>query len=191
MQKRMNDMQWSGKSNLPQITSVKQPKYYLTVINTEEQYEEDIYFVNNSDAVLPLVIADWLTDDDYQAINKLAFRPKTKHETEQENITSLAEAMNIKPELVYQQVQPYQGVKIATQHIIYSSDGLNQCRISVFANTSINVDDSVDSHAAATNAIANEVWKFSVVESGLFTGGALLWKDDSVPKSIIAMQVVV
>lgn len=187
MQKRIHEVEWSGKSNLPQITSVKEPKYYLTVIDAKEQYEEEVYFVNNSDAVLPLVIADWCTDEQYHAIYKRVINQeanqKINHETDQKAdqkadqkvISSLAKTMDINPEFIYQNVRPYQGVKIATQHMMYSSDGLNQCRISVFANTDI----------------VNKFWKFSVVESGLFTGGVLLWKDDSVPKSIIARQFAV
>ena len=189
MQKRINDVQWSGVSNLPQTTSIKEPKYYLSVIDAEEKYEEDIYFVNNSEEVLPLVIADWLTDDAYQAMNKLAaINHKNEYATAQESIVTLAEAMGVNPKLVYQNVLPYQGVRVATQHMMYSSDGLNQCRISVFANSSDG--DSAAAHDDH-NGATNQVWKFNVVQSGLFTGDVLLWKDDTVPKSMIAMQVTV
>lgn len=152
-QKRINGFEWVGKSRLPGISSDKAAKYYLTAIQTDDAYQEDIYFVNNSDKTLSCVVSGWLNQAEYKAI-KAGHIPSS-----------------VSPSWIYQNVEPYQGVKIASQDIIYDSDGMRQFQVSVF----------IDS---------DKVWKTAEVVNGTMGRDCvLLWEGNDFEESkIIALN---
>lgn len=148
-QKRLEGLVWEGKSRLPGIKSPKGAQYYLTAIATDDAYEEDVYFVNNTADVLPCIVSEWLEKEDYQSIKDGAI------------------PSNVGPSWIYDNIEPYQAVKIASQDIIYDSDGLRQFRVSIFIK-------------------ANSVWKIAETVNGTIGRDCvLLWEGDLIPEDNI------
>lgn len=148
-QKRLEGLIWEGKSRLPGIKSPKAAQYYLTAIATDDAYEQDVYFVNNTANVLPCIVSEWLEQEDYQSIKDGAI------------------PSNVGPSWIYDNIEPYQAVKIASQDIIYDSDGLRQFRVSVFIK-------------------ANSVWKTAETVNGTIGRDCvLLWEGDLIPEDNI------
>lgn len=144
-QKRLEGFIWVGKSRLPGIKSPKAAQYYLTAIATDDAYEQDVYFVNNTDNVLPRIVSEWLEKEDYQSI-KDGVIPS-----------------NVSPSWIYDDIKPYQAVKIASQDIVYDSDGIRQFRISIFIKP-------------------NNVWKTAEVVNGTIGRDCvLLWEGELIP----------
>lgn len=148
-QKRLEGFIWEGKSRLPGIKSPKAAQYYLTAIATDDAYEQDIYFVNNTDNVLPCIVSEWLEKEGYQSI-KGGVIPSS-----------------VGPGWIYDNIEPNQAVKIASQDIIYDSDGLRQFQLSIFIE-------------------ADSVWETAEVVNGTIAKDCvLLWEGDSIPEDRI------
>ncbi len=113
--KRIDDMHWSGGSKLPKPiqdnVEIKQkiPLFYLHNESIND-YEDDIYFVNNSDETLSFVAS-------YELI---------KRDSKNHEIVIAVEPSERDKAFTYTDVLPNQGVRIDRQHIIYDSDYLNQ-----------------------------------------------------------------
>ncbi|MBE0444665.1 MAG: hypothetical protein ACTH8Z_02135 [Psychrobacter sp.] len=113
--KRIDDIHWSGGSKLPKSIQDKgqtKPKVPLFYLHNESinDYEEDIYFVNNSDETLSFVAP-------YELM---------KREPDCPEVIVAVEPSERDKAFTYTDVLPKQGVKIDRQHIIYDSDYLNQ-----------------------------------------------------------------
>lgn len=113
--KRIDDIQWSGGSTLSKLvqddlqTKQKTPLFYLYNESIND-YEDDIYFVNNSDEILSFVAPYELMKRDVDCPEMVvAVNPSERDKA-----------------FTYTDVLPNQGVKIDRQHIIYDSDYLNQ-----------------------------------------------------------------
>ena len=113
--KRIDDMHWSGVSTLSKLiqddlqTQQKTPLFYLHN-ESINNYEDDIYFVNNSDETLSFVAP-------YELMTRDPEKPK---------IVIAVKASERDKAFTYTDVLPKQGVRIDRQHIIYDSDYLNQ-----------------------------------------------------------------
>lgn len=113
--KRIDDMHWSDISKVSKSiqdnvqSKQKIPLFYLHNESIND-YEDDIYFVNNSDETLSFVAPYELMkrDSDYSEV-VIAVEPSERDKA-----------------LTYTDVLPKQGVRIDRQHIIYDSDYLNQ-----------------------------------------------------------------
>ena len=113
--KRINDMHWSDISEVSKSiqdnvqSKQKIPLFYLHN-ESINNYEEDIYFVNNSDETLSFVAP-------YELI---------KRDSDNPEMVIAVEPSERDEAFTYINVLPKQGVKIDRQHIIYDSDYLNQ-----------------------------------------------------------------
>lgn len=114
-QKRIDNLNWSGVSGLSELiqndlqTKQKTPLFYLHN-ESINNYEDDIYFVNNSDETLSFVAP-------YELM---------KRDSDCSEVVVAAEPSERDISLTYTDVLPKQGVRIDRQHIIYDSDYLNQ-----------------------------------------------------------------
>lgn len=113
--KRIDDMHWSGGAKLLKSIQDKgqtKPKIPLFYLHNEaiNDYEEDIYFVNNSDETLSFVAP-------YELM---------KRDSENPEVVIAVELSERLKAFTYTDVLPNQGVKIDRQHIIYDGDYLNQ-----------------------------------------------------------------
>ena len=114
-QKRIDNLNWSGVSGLSELiqndlqTKQKTPLFYLHN-ESINNYEDDIYFVNNSDETLSFVAP-------YELM---------KRDLDYPEVVVAAEPSERDISLTYTDVLPKQGVRIDRQHIIYDSDYLNQ-----------------------------------------------------------------
>lgn len=150
-QERIDGFEWVGKSRLPGVSSDKAAKYYLTAIQTDDAYVHDIYFVNSSNTTLSCVVSEWLGKEEYEAI-KAGSTPET-----------------VSPSWIYKNVEPYQGVKIASQDIIYDSDGIRQFQVSLFI-------------------APNKVWKTAEVVNGTMGRDCvLLWEGDEIDEDRLVL----
>lgn len=113
--KRIDNLNWSGISELPELiqndlqTKQKTPLFYLHN-ESIDNYEDDIYFVNNSDETLSFVAP-------YELM---------KRDVDCPEVVVAAEPNERDKSLTYTDVLPKQGVRIDRQHIIYDSDYINQ-----------------------------------------------------------------
>lgn len=113
--KRIDNMGWS---DIPKVSKLVQndlqtkPKIPLFYLHNESinDYEDDIYFVNNSNETLSFVAP-------YELMKRNSDFPKT---------VIAVEPGERDKAFTYTDVLPKQGVRIDRQHIIYDSDYLNQ-----------------------------------------------------------------
>lgn len=113
--KRIDNISWSDTSQPSEViqndlqTKQKIPLFYL---NNEpvNDYEEDIYFVDNSDETLSFVAPYELMKRDAENSESVIVVEPSEHDKA----------------FTYTDVLPKQGVRIDRQHIIYDSDYLNQ-----------------------------------------------------------------
>lgn len=171
-QKRIDDVQWSGVSRLSSLPSLpndgkspplKIPLFYLTSVSLND-YEDDIYFINNTDQTLHFVAPFKLYRNLNDANAKLG-------DVSVENLNKVKFYSNDMDRL-YTDVLPNQGVRIDRTHIIYDSDYLIQHFIHVPFK-------GLDTHYG--------VWRFNVVEKGVVSQNyPLLWNDFSKPSHMVS-----
>lgn len=113
--KRIDNISWSDTSQPSKLvqdelqTKQKTPLFYLYNESIND-YEDDIYFVNNGDEILSFVAPYELMKRDLDNPERvIAVEPSERDQA-----------------FTYTDVLPKQGVKIDRQHIIYDSDDLNQ-----------------------------------------------------------------
>jgi len=171
-QKRLDNFKWSGGSKLSGLTSLasdekgrirKQPLFYLETVSIDN-YEDDIYFVNNTDETLRFVAPFKPYRNIIEAGTKLG-------DTSDKNVQR-AQLYSHSMDSVYQDVLPNQGVRIGSTHIMYDSDAMMQWFIHVPYK-------GLDTHYA--------IWQFNVVEKGGVSGAySLLWEDFSKPSHMVS-----
>lgn len=174
--KRIHDVQWSGVSRLSSLLSLpndgkspplKTPLFYLTTVSLND-YEDDIYFINNTDQTLSFVAPFKL----YRNLNDARVKLGDVSDRNVHNAKLYADDMD----RLYTDVLPNQGVRIGSIHIIYDSDELMQWFIHVPFKGS-------DTHYA--------IWRFNVVEKGgIGQTYPLLWDDFSKPSHMVSCDCV-
>lgn len=175
-QKRIDNMQWSHGAKLSGITALasdekgrvrKSPLFYLETVSINN-YEDDVYFVNNTDDTLSFVAPFRLCRNIDEARAKLG-------DVNVENVEKV-KLYSDDMDCLYTDVLPKQGVRIGSIHIIYDSDALMQWFISVPYK-------GVDTHYG--------IWRFNVVEKGGIGGSyPLLWEDFSKPSHVVSSDCV-
>lgn len=175
-QKRINNVQWSDGAKLSGITALasdekgrvrKSPLFYLMTVSIDN-YEDDVYFVNNTDDTLSFVAPFRLCRNIDEARAKLG-------NISAENVEKV-KLYSDDMDRLYTDVLPKQAVRIGSMHIIYDSDALIQWFISVPYK-------GVDTHYG--------VWQFNVVEKGGIGGSyPLLWDDFSKPPHVVSSDCV-
>lgn len=173
-QKRIDDVQWSGVSRLSSLPSLpndgkspplKIPLFYLTSVSVND-YEDDIYFVNNTDQTLYFVAPFKLYRNLDDANAKLG-------DTSIENLNKM-KFYSDSMDRLYTKVLPNQGVRIGRTHIIYYSDELIQWFIHV-------------PYKGVANNSHYGIWHFNVVEKGgIGQSYPLLWDDFSKPSHMVS-----
>lgn len=171
-QKRIDNVAWSGVSRLPSLPSLttdgnspamKTPLFYLTTVSVNN-YEDDVYFVNNTDETLSFVALFKL----YQNVNQAGVTLGDISDSNVHKAKLYANDMD----RVYTTVLPNQGVRIGSVHIIYDSDELMQWFIQVPFK-------GVDTHYG--------IWRFNVVEKGgIGESYPLLWEDFGKPSHMVS-----
>lgn len=175
-QKRIDNMQWSHGAKLSGITALasdekgrvrKSPLFYLETVSINN-YEDDVYFVNNTDGTLSFVAPFRLCRNIDEARAKLG-------DVNVENVEKV-KLYSDDMDRLYTDVLPKQGVRIGSIHIIYDSDALMQWFISVPYK-------GVDTHYG--------IWRFNIVEKGGIGGSyPLLWEDFSKPSHVVSSDCV-
>ena len=175
-QKRIDNMQWSHGAKLSGITALasdekgrvrKSPLFYLETVSINN-YEDDVYFVNNTDDTLSFVAPFRLCRNINDARAKLG-------DVSAENVEKV-KLYSDDIDRLYTDVLPKQGVRIGSIHIIYDSDALMQWFISVPYK-------GVDTHYG--------IWRFNIVEKGGIGGSyPLLWEDFSKPSHVVSSECV-
>lgn len=175
-QKRIDNMQWSHGAKLSGITALasdekgrvrKSPLFYLETVSINN-YEDDVYFVNNTDDTLSFVAPFRLCRNIDEARAKLG-------DVNVENVEKV-KLYSDDMDCLYTDVLPKQGVRIGSIHIIYDSDALMQWFISVPYK-------GVDTHYG--------IWRFNIVEKGGIGGSyPLLWEDFSKPSHVVSSDCV-
>ncbi|KAA0915548.1 hypothetical protein [Psychrobacter sp. ANT_WB68] len=175
-QKRIDNMQWSHGAKLFGITALasdekgrvrKSPLFYLETVSINN-YEDDVYFVNNTDDTLSFVAPFRLCRNIDEARAKL-------NDVNVENVEKV-KLYSDDMDRLYADVLPKQGVRIGSIHIIYDSDALMQWFISVPYK-------GVDTHYG--------IWRFNIVEKGGIGGSyPLLWEDFSKPSHVVSSECV-
>lgn len=175
-QKRIDDMQWSHGAKLSGMTALasdekgrvrKSPLFYLETVPINN-YEDDVYFVNNTDDTLSFVAPFRLCRNIDEARAKLG-------DVNVENVEKV-KLYSDDMDRLYTDVLPKQGVRIGSIHIIYDSDALMQWFISVPYK-------GVDTHYG--------IWRFNIVEKGGIGGSyPLLWEDFSKPSHVVSSECV-
>ena len=175
-QKRIDNMQWSHGAKLSGITALasdekgrvrKSPLFYLETVSINN-YETDVYFVNNTDDTLSFVAPFRLCRNIDEARAKLG-------DVSVENVEKV-KLYSDDMDCLYTDVLPKQGVRIGSIHIIYDSDALMQWFISVPYK-------GVDTHYG--------IWRFNIVEKGGIGGSyPLLWEDFSKPSHVVSSDCV-
>ena len=171
-QKRIDNVQWSGVSRLSSLPSLpddgkspalKTPLFYLRSVSIDS-YEDDIYFVNNTDQTLHFVAP-------FRLYRNLADAKAKLGDVSDRNLDKVkfyADDMD----RLYTKVLPNQGVRIGSYHIMYDSDEMMQWFIDVPYK-------GVDSDYA--------VWHFNVVKKGgIGETYTLLWDDFSKPSHMVS-----
>ncbi|WP_296243271.1 MULTISPECIES: hypothetical protein [unclassified Psychrobacter] len=171
-QKRIDNLQWSDGAKLSGITALandekgrvrKSPLFYLETVSINS-YEDDVYFVNNTDDILRFVAPFTL----WQNINKARAKLGDVSAENVEKVKLYSDDMDC----LYTDVLPKQAVRIGSMHIIYDSDALMQWFITVPYK-------GVDTHYG--------IWQFNVVEKGGIGGSyPLLWEDLSKPSHVVS-----
>ncbi|WP_201555533.1 hypothetical protein [Psychrobacter sp. 72-O-c] len=171
-QNRIDDVQWAGVSRLSSLPSLpddgkspplKTPLFYLTSVSIND-YEDDIYFINNTDQTLSFVAPFKLYRNLNDANAKLS-------DTSIENLNKVKFYSN-DMEHLYTKVLPNQGVRIGRTHIMYDSDELMQWFIQIPYK-------GVDTHYG--------IWRFNVIEKGgIGQTYPLLWDDFSKPSHMVS-----
>ncbi|MGP4118447.1 hypothetical protein ACT3N8_01310 [Psychrobacter aquimaris] len=159
--KRIDNLNWSGISELPELiqndlqTKQKTPLFYLHN-ESIDNYEDDIYFVNNSDETLTFVAP-------YELM---------KRDLDCPEVVVAAEPNERDKSLTYTDVLPKQGVRIDRQHIIYDSDYINQIIVYTMSRASKEMWG---------------VWRLNVCEKGLFSSSyPLLWEEGTKPSHVVS-----
>lgn len=175
-QERIDDMQWPDGAKLSGITALasdekgcvrKSPLFYLETVSVDD-YEDDVYFVNNTDDTLSFVAPFRLCRNINEARAKLGG-------VSAENVEKV-KLYSDDMDCLYTDVLPKQAVRIGSTHIIYDSDALMQWFISVPYK-------GVDTHYG--------IWRFNVVEKGGIGGSyPLLWDDFSKPSHVVSSECV-
>lgn len=175
-QNRINDMKWVGVSGLSSLPSLpddgkspplKTPLFYLDTVSVNN-YEKDVYFINNTDQTLSFVAPFRLCRNLKEAGAKLG-------DTSVDNVQKVKLYAN-EIDRLYTDVLPNQGVRIGRMHIIYDSDELMQWFIQVPFKCP---DKGLDSHYG--------IWRFNVVEKGgIGKTYPLLWSDFSKPTHMVS-----
>ncbi|MBO1531589.1 hypothetical protein J3492_10260 [Psychrobacter sp. F1192] len=171
-QKRVDNMQWVGHSKLSGLTALasdeqervrKTPLFYLERVSVDN-YEDDIYFVNNSDETLSFVASFRPYRNIIEAGAKLG-------DVSEENLNKV-KLYSDDMDCLYTDVLPKQGVRIGSSHIIYDSDALMQWLIHLPFK-------GAKTHYA--------IWRFNVVEKGgIGKSYPLLWEDFSKPLPMVS-----
>lgn len=175
-QNRIDDIQWAGVSRLSSLPSLpndgkspplKTPLFYLTTVSIND-YEDDIYFINNTDQTLHFVAPFKLyrnLDEANAKLGDVSDRNLNKVKFYSDDIDRL-----------YTDVLPNQGVRIDRTHIIYDSDYLIQHFIQVPFR-------GLNTHYG--------IWRFNVVEKGgIGQTYPLLWDDFSKPSHMVSCDCV-
>ena len=175
-QKRIDNMQWSHGAKLSGITALasdekgrvrKSPLFYLETVSINN-YEDDVYFVNNTDDTLSFVAPFRLCRNIDEARAKLG-------DVNVENVEKV-KLYSDDMDRLYTDILPKQGVLIGSIHIIYDSDALMQWFISVPYK-------GIDTHYG--------IWRFNIVEKGGIGGSyPLLWEDFSKPSHVVSSECV-
>lgn len=175
-QKRIDNVQWSHGAKLSGITALasdekgrvrKSPLFYLKTVSINN-YEDDVYFVNNTDDTLSFVAPFRLCRNIDEARAKLG-------DVNVENVEKV-KLYSDDMDRLYTNILPKQGVLIGSIHIIYDSDALMQWFISVPYK-------SIDTHYG--------IWRFNIVEKGGIGGSyPLLWEDFSKPSHVVSSECV-
>ena len=180
-QKRIDNVQWSDGAKLSGITALandekgrvrKSPLFYLETVSINN-YEDDVYFVNNTDDTLSFVAPFRLCRNIGEARAKLG-------DVSAENVEK-AKLYSDDIEYLYTDVLPKQAVRIGSTHVIYDSDALMQWFIDVPYK---GIDTKgIDTHYG--------IWRFNVVEKGGIGGSyPLLWEDFSKPSHVVSSEYV-
>ena len=175
-QNRIDDVQWSGVSRLSSLPPLpndgkspplRTPLFYLTSVSIND-YEDDIYFVNNTDQTLHFVAPFKLYRNLNDANAKLG-------DVSDENLNKV-KFYSDDMERLYTDVLPNQGVRIGRTHIIYDSDDLMQWFIHVPFK-------GLNTHYG--------IWRFNVIEKGgIGQTYPLLWDDFSKPSHMVSCDCV-
>ncbi len=175
-QKRIDDMQWSDGAKLSGITALasdekgrvrNSPLFYLETVSINN-YEDDVYFINNTDDTLNFVAPFRLCRNINDARAKLG-------DVSAENVEKV-KLYSDDIDRLYTDVLPKQGVRIGSMHIIYDSDALMQWFINVPYK-------GVDTHYG--------IWRFNVVKKGGISGSyPLLLQDFSKPSNVVSSDCV-
>lgn len=175
-QKRIDNVQWWHGAKLSRITALasdekgrarKSPLFYLETVSINN-YETDVYFVNNTDDKLSFVAPFRLCRNIDEARAKLG-------DVNVENVEKV-KLYSDDMDCLYKDVLPKQGVRIGSIHIIYDSDALMQWFISVPYK-------GIDTHYG--------IWRFNIVEKGGIGGSyPLLWEDFSKPSHVVSSECV-
>ncbi|MDA5133209.1 hypothetical protein [Psychrobacter sp. ANT_H3] len=175
-QKRINNVQWSDGAKLSGITALandekgrvrNSPLFYLETVSINN-YEDDVYFVNNTDDTLSFVAPFRLCRNINDARAKLG-------DVSAENVEKV-KLYSDDIDRLYKDVLPKQGVRIGSMHIIYDSDALMQWFINVPYK-------GVNTHYG--------IWRFNVVKKGGIGGSyPLLLQDFSKPSNVVSSDCV-
>ena len=175
-QKRIDNVQWSDGAKLSGITALasdekgrvrNSPLFYLETVSINN-YEDDVYFVNNTDDTLSFVAPFRLCRNINDARAKLG-------DVSAENVEKVKLYSDYIDRL-YTDVLPKQGVRIGSMHIIYDSDALMQWFINVPYK-------GVNMHYG--------IWGFNVVKKGGIGGSyPLLLQDFSKPSNVVGADCV-
>lgn len=184
-QKRLDNLAWTGVSGLAllpkndKVPPAKVPLFYLETIRVDD-YESDVYFVNNSEETLSFVAPFSLYQSIYQANAGLGDERFLDNSPEAKIRRAKLYTHDI--DKFYTQVLPKQGVRIGKTHIIYDSDGLSQWII------------QLPYYSGDTGETAKQkgIWKFNAVEKGGFGQSyVLLWDDYTVPSHMVSASCII
>ncbi|WP_413499961.1 hypothetical protein [Psychrobacter maritimus] len=175
-QKRIDDVQWSDGAKLSGITALASDEkgrvrnsslFYLETVSINN-YEDDVYFVNNTDDTLSFVAPFRLCRNINDARAKLG-------DVSAENVEKV-KLYSDDIDRLYTDVLPKQGVRIGSMHIIYDSDALMQWFINVPYK-------GVNTHYG--------IWRFNVVKKGgISSSYPLLLQDFSKPSNVVSSDCV-
>ena len=130
-QKRIDNFKWTGGSKLSGITALasnekdrvrKMPLFYLETVSIDS-YEDDIYFVNNTDETLR-----WVAP--FKPYRNIEEARATLGDISDENLNKV-KLYSDDMDRLYTNVLPNQGVRIGSTHIMYDSDAMMQWFIHV------------------------------------------------------------